>query len=124
MLENTTSTAKFPLSFYLQECPTYPDISLSSESFPYVAVLGPPLIDEKKDHDELPSIIRTILSDDHILVADIAMGEPATCTVAKVTNATSDSLDKKKNQQSEKYYGFIRLIIYAKNGMLNRTIYT
>lgn len=102
----------------LQECPTYPQRTNQEHrngdnevntvknelTFPTcVSVLGPPVIDDNRVKDEIRSVIQKILSDEQHLIADVAMGEPPSSSIGDVIH-------------NEKYYGFIRLLIFAKNG--------
>lgn len=117
----------------LQECPTYPDVNnnisigkkssddsnCSANSFRHtssvcISVLGPPKIDENKECDELQSTIQEVLSKDHVLMADIAMGEPPT---SSKSNSLGQNKDACGNNNTEKWFGFIRLMIYAKSAL-------
>lgn len=129
----------------LQECPTYPGASVTSRKaeeslkadetqiVPCISVLGPPpeAEEEENDNDDrLPSTIQKILSDDHVRIADIAMGEkPGKIVVNKkdllrnsAASSNSGSLEnsdaKAGEEIVEKWYGFIRLMVYAKSGKL------
>lgn len=112
-LSKTTATSAssardaFFVVLSLQECPTYPDPLKDHECnnigmSPFIEVLGPPLCDNKKRYDGLRDTIQTMLTNEHVLLADVAMGEPAT---------SSDN-----SEQGDTWYGFIRLIVYAKRG--------
>jgi len=119
----------------LQECPTYPsppstsrngNINLDydddiSNLNPCVCILGPPMEDNNKENDDLPSIISSVLSPNHVLIADIAMGEPPSSGGGTSTYSTESGAPSKESNNDinnhtsiEKYYGFIRLLVYAK----------
>ena len=94
----------------LQECPTYPDMnngtSIGGSGLchpnPIVSVLGPPKIDENKERDELKSTIQSVLSNDHILMADIAMGEPPTSSNTNSSNQSKNTCSIKTEKWFER----------------------
>jgi len=126
----------------LQECPTYPTTNKNDSSLhrnggdtvvrnirilPLVSVFGPPINDDTKEYDRLSSTIQKILSDDHNLIVDIAMGEPNVAVVVEreelSLNCCSLESDDHTSSSSEKiverWYGFIRLMIYAKSDIVD-----
>ena len=100
----------------LQECPTYPDPLKDHECndivmSPLIEVLGPPLCNDKKRCDNLRDTIQSMLTNEHVLLADVAMGEePAT---------SSDN-----NEHGDTWYGFIRLIVFAKRGKVHFSFFS
>ena len=85
----------------LQECPTSPTPSTSpSDCF------DPCIMTYNDAHygnvDEVANVLNETLSVEHKLVADLAMGEPPS--------------PPGKGPKHDMWYGFIRLIVYAKGG--------
>ena len=87
----------------LQECPSAPSIAQSTvfgtrnTTSPVIQVMTSSSL--RRDEDQVQRTIQAALSSQHILLADIAMGEPV---------SPSDS------KEEPRWYGFIRLLIYAK----------
>ena len=112
----------------LQECPSFPNTANNSyqkggiqrETIPCVSVLGPPITDDANEDDKLPSTIQKILSDDFSLIVDIAMGEGAGTVLVNRENCLNgpslESSERGNGQIVERWFGFIRLMIYAKSG--------
>ena len=87
----------------LQECPSAQSIEhntsvLDNHNAPIIQVMTSPSC--RRDDDQVQMTIQTALSSQHILLADIAMGE-------NVSPSDSDAA-------KPKWYGFIRLLVYAK----------
>ncbi len=120
----------------LQECPTCPFSNSERNEeeqmqIPCILAMGPTEDDATRMNDTLPSLIQQALSihettknspSDHVLLADLAMGEEPTtttttpsCSPFKKDNIIfSDDKASKKEMKLDKWYGFLRLIIFAK----------
>lgn len=112
---------------------------LSCHTIPHISSMGPPDSDMTRQDDTLPSMIQQVLnhkqwnkskSHHHVLIADMAMGEaPATgeeetkslpTTIPankkrKISN-TNDVNSSEETRKVDKWYGFIRLFVFAKQG--------
>ena len=86
----------------LQECPTAPcqDYYSSTDRYqPIVQIMTSSISSTKQTKDQISSVIQSVLSKNHTLVADLAMGETP-C-------------------QTSKWYGYIRLLVFAKRNVLH-----
>lgn len=87
----------------LQECPTSPKPPASKSTHDFFVSCIMTYDNAHCGNDELIDVLNETLSVEHTLVADLAMGEPPSSTSSKVS-------------AQDRWYGFIRLIVYAKGG--------
>ena len=102
------------LSF--QECPTCCTISSIPSTFnkdttfvPCVMTMDGNSVQPEGMVDDLPKVLSKTLSVEHTLVADLSMGEPP--------------YTPKDRSAQDKWFGFIRLIVYAKGGKKMKLVF-
>lgn len=116
----TSSSSAYDSDFViisLQECPTAPSSAFNTGvknkkyGFPLIRVLSSSCTSDapvnKEMIDSVQRNIQSALSEEHHLLADIAMGEPPSSAIAGTI-------------EQPRWYGYIRLLIFAKKEILEK----